>query len=323
MHEAIAVNAMFILQVGSELRNDVEFLKEEAKENQDVISVVAKNLSEFEFDGIKAVQETSKELTFDDCLKLIDELVEKSDDARFEKMSKKISEIREQERQEAEKNNEKYDGKIKNPVVMKWVTAMVAQREDLNPELVKKVLDYSILTMEKTKRDVGEDGRMKLTIENAQSLITPTIINRIKGIVEKQGYEVDREYEKAIASYTMFYEEFNKQYREEIKNNPPDFIRKKLEEARSKATETIPHEQITELTKSVSQSEIVEVKKEILEVQEKEINKDNLDVNVDKTSLEINNSSKAQKNSKSNKEIETSNSIDSKVDSSEVTVEID
>ena len=273
MHEAILVNVNFLLQASSDLKNDAEFLKSEIEENEEVISVVAKNVKEFEFEGIKAVQESSKKLTFDDCLKLINELVEKSDDTRFEKVSKKIEEVREKERKEAEKNNQVWNGEIKEPRVMKWVTAMVAQRDDLDPQLVKKVLDYSILTMEKTKQDVGEDGKMQLTPENAQALITPTIINRIKASLEKQGVPLENNYEKAIAEYTMFYEDFNKQFRAKKRVEFADLIAKREQEEKEKnqgktSTNILSYTDVDEVTQTVSQEEINMVAAEILAAEE-------------------------------------------------------
>ena len=279
MHEAISVNANFLLQASLELKNDTEFLKAEIEENEEVISVVAKNIEEFELEGIKAVQESSKKLTIDDCLNLINEFIEKSDDVRFEKVKNKIDEVREAEKREIEErikageNIEPYDGEVKNPRVMKWVTAMVAQRDDLDPKLVKKVLDYSILTMEKTKQDVGEDGKMKLTLENAQLLITPTIINRIKASLEKQGIPLENDYEKAIADYTTFYEDFNKQFKAKKKIEFAKLIAQKEQEEKEKnqsktSTNMLFYTELGEVIQTVSQDEINMVTAEIIAAEE-------------------------------------------------------
>lgn len=278
MHEAILVNANFLLQASTDLKNDAEFLKSEIEENEEVISVVAKNVKEFEFEGIKAVQESSKKLTIDDCLTLIDELVEKSDDTRYEKIKAAVNKRG-----------------IDDPRVMKWVTAMVAQRDDLDPQLVKKVLDYSILTMEKTKQDVGEDGKMQLTLENAQALITPTIINRIKASLEKQGVPLESNYEKAIAEYTMFYEDFNKQFRAKKRVEFADLIAKREQEEKEKnqnqvSNDVISYTEVDEATQLVSQEDINMVAAEIIAAEE---NRESENIN-DKEKIQHNVSNKVK-----------------------------
>lgn len=135
MSTAIDKDVKLLEYASDELRNDKEFLKEKSSQNEKVIDYVVDNIQKFGLEGIKGVRESSRDFTIEDCITLIDEMAENSEDERYAKVKAKI-----QERG------------LDDVHTVRWVTAMAAQRDDINPELVKKVLNYSMLTMEKTKQ---------------------------------------------------------------------------------------------------------------------------------------------------------------------------
>lgn len=197
---AIAKDISFLSQASEALKNDKEFLREESLKNSEVIDYVVDNIQEFGLEGINGVRETSREFTIDDCMNLIDEMAEKGQDRRYEKVKNKIQEKG-----------------LDDIHTVRWVTAMVAQRDDINSDLVKKVLNYSILTMEKTKQDLSETGEMKTNIENVQELITPQILNRLKGKLEIQGVEIDGAIQEKLDNYQEFYKDYHAKFQEEKK----------------------------------------------------------------------------------------------------------
>ena len=178
-----------------EIRNNREFLQMKSSQNEKVIDYVVDNIVDFGLEGIKGVRESSKEFTVEDCLKLIDEMAAKGEDTRYQKVKDKV-----QERG------------VNDPCVVRWITAMAAQRDDLTPDLIKRVLNYSVLTAEKTRQDLTESGEMQLDINSMQELITPQILNKLLGRLEIQGIETDSILQQKITQYTEFYDEYHKKF---------------------------------------------------------------------------------------------------------------
>lgn len=193
MTEAIQNDPSILELAAKELKENFDFMREQSRGNEAVIDVVVSKTDEFNFDAIQAVRESSRELTVNDCMDLIDQYIEKNKDPRYQKVKDKIIERG-----------------IEDPHTMKWVTAMVAQMDDVSPELMKKILDYSILTMEKTKKDIGNDGEMHVDIGASTALIKPEILEKILEKVKAAGYEVDPTLEERLGSYKEFNEGFQK-----------------------------------------------------------------------------------------------------------------
>lgn len=200
MSTAIDKDVKLLEYASDELRNDKEFLKEKSSQNEKVIDFVVDNIQKFGLEGIKGVRESSRDFTIKDCITLIDEMAENSEDERYAKVKAKI-----QERG------------LDDVHTVRWVTAMAAQRDDINPELVKKVLNYSMLTMEKTKQDLTETGEMQINLDNMQELITPLILNRLKEKLQLQGINIEDELQQKLDNYQEFYDKYHAQFKEQKK----------------------------------------------------------------------------------------------------------
>lgn len=57
-----------------------------------MIDDVVDNIQKFGLDGIKGVRESSRDFTIEDCITLIDEMAENSEDERYAKVKAKIQE---------------------------------------------------------------------------------------------------------------------------------------------------------------------------------------------------------------------------------------
>lgn len=200
MSTAIDKDVKFLEYASDELRNDKEFLKEKSSQNEKVIDYVVDNIQKFGLEGIKGVRESSRDFTIEDCITLIDEMAENSQDERYAKVKAKI-----QERG------------LDDVHTVRWVTAMAAQTDDINPKLVKKVLNYSMLTMEKTKQDLTETGEMQINLDNMQELITPLILNRLKEKLQLQGINIEEELQQKLDNYQEFYDKYHAQFKEQKK----------------------------------------------------------------------------------------------------------
>lgn len=195
MLDAIKEDAEFLNNAASDLRENPNFMRIVSDKNEDVIGMVVQQIEDFNFDAIQAVRESSRELTIEDCMTLVDQYIETHDDPRYQKVKDKI-----QERG------------MDDPRTMKWITAMVAQMDDVSPDLMKKIVDYSMLTMEKTRRDLDQDGKMVMNMDVAQAMITPLMLRKLMERAEENGVILDEGMHQAVDSYIEFYDEFRPQF---------------------------------------------------------------------------------------------------------------
>ena len=198
MDLAIDQDVNVLKYASEEIKNNKEFLKTKASQNEKVIDYVVNNVGEFGLEGIKGVRESSREFTVDDCMSIIKEMATKGEDARYQKVIDKVNERG-----------------ADDPCVVRWITAMAAQRDDLSPDLIKRVLNYSVLTAEKTRQDITENGEMHLDIDSMQELITPKIIERLSGKLESQGIKTDDSLQQKIDRYKEFYDEYHEKFVEQ------------------------------------------------------------------------------------------------------------
>ena len=231
INAAIITDVTAIEFASDEIKNNKDFLKEQCFNNEELIEYATDNIDSFGLEGIKGIEEASRSITVDNSMSIIDEMVEKGNDERYSKVKSKIEE----------------KGKD-DLLIMKWTTAMVAQRDDVSPEYVKYVLNYSILTMETIKRDLNENGEIKVNLESAQQLITPRIINRLIDKSKAQGFELDSETQKKLDSYVEFYYDYNEKFAEqkrkrheiENKENKKHIKIEEIEEGISNELDDIP-----------------------------------------------------------------------------------
>lgn len=177
-------------------------------------------------------------------------MAKNSEDKRYEKVKTKI-----QERG------------LDDVHTVRWVTAMVAQRNDMSPELVKKILNYSILTMEKTKQDLTEKGEMQINLDNMQELITPLILNRLKEKLQLQGINVEGALQQKLDNYQEFYDKYHAQFKQQ---------KKQANKAKIDLTD------INQATENVKISDIQFETKEIKET----VANENKDIDIDTQKLE-------------------------------------
>ena len=222
------------------LKNDYEFLKTQSSKQEKVIDYVVDNMNDFGLEGIKGVRESSKDFTVDDCLGIINEMAENSDDERYKKVKQKVMERG-----------------IEDVHTVRWVTAMVAQDDNISPESVNKILNYSMLTMEKTRKSLTKSGEMEINQGNMQELITPLILNRLKGKLQAQNIDIDKNLQKKLDEYTKFYDEYHEKFKEQkMKNRKEKLTPKDVEQA----TEDVRSGEIN--------SEIQEIKEKVTEERE-------------------------------------------------------
>ena len=224
MKEAIKEDAKFLEFASEELKNNYDFIKEVTRENYKTVEYIVQNRDNFGLEGIKGAKETTRELTVEDYMAIIDDMAKKSNDARYQKVRDKV--------QEKGPNDAK---------VVKWITAMVAQnRDNVNIENFQKVFDNAILTMTKIQRDLNDNGEINLSLENAHELITPRILNELREAATEKGLEITPEQEKLFEEYEKFHKEYNSKWTEKKKqdrkletlNITPKDIEAKTENAR-------------------------------------------------------------------------------------------
>lgn len=200
MSSAMDKDVKFLEYASDDLKNDKEFLKEKSSQNEKVIDYVVDNIQEFGPEGIKGVRESSRNFTLEDCINLIDEMAQNSEDERYAKVKNKI-----QERG------------IDDIHTVRWVTAMAAQRDDINPESVKKILNYSMLTMEKTKQGLTGKEEKQINPNDVQELITPLILNRLKEKLQLQGINIEEGLQQKLDNYQEFYDKYYTEFKEQKK----------------------------------------------------------------------------------------------------------
>lgn len=244
MIEAVKEDAKVLEHTPDQLKNNYEFIKETSRKNYEIVEHVVEHIEEYKLEAIKGARDTTREISLDNCISIINEMAEKSDDERYKKVKNKIKEKG-----------------IDDVRAMRWVTAMVAQDDNVSPEMLKKVLDYSILTMSKTKKDLNEQGKEKVSIDNIQEMITPQILNKLKEKALQQEIEIDADLDKKLEEYTGFYNNYSQSFKEEkakqIKSK--DKYNNKDTE---KVTETASLEGVKEEIRVISE----EIKKEREEV---------------------------------------------------------
>ena len=167
-------------------------------------------------------------------------MAENSDDERYKKVKQKVMERG-----------------IEDVHTVRWVTAMVAQDDNISPESVNKILNYSMLTMEKTRKSLTKSGEMEINQDNMQELITPLILNRLKGKLQAQNIDIDKNLQKKLDEYTKFYDEYHEKFKEQkMKNRKEKLTPKDVEQA----TEDVRSGEIN--------SEIQEIKEKVTEERE-------------------------------------------------------
>ncbi len=206
----VAVNATLISAIaiqnpqiafalaGSELKNDMNFMKDIASKNENVIDSVIKDLNGFGNEGIKGIKQASRDYSMNDCTKLISDMAEVSDDKRYAKVQSKLQEAG-----------------TDNVCAMRWVTAMAAQNENVDPETVNRALNYSILTMEDAKRNMAEVGDQAVNKETMLQLITPHILHKLVNNLEKQGHTISPEMLARLEDYEASYNEYHDKFVEQ------------------------------------------------------------------------------------------------------------
>lgn len=203
MKEAIKQDANLLKNVDPSLKNDYKFMKEVTEAKYEAVEQVIKNRKDFGLEGIKGARETTKELTVEECMKIIDEMAEHDENNRYRRAKEKI-----------------IQKGLDDSRIVKWVTAMVAQNKDnVSTENFQKIFDYSILTMTKIQKDLTEDGNIKVTKENTAELIRPYILNKLREAAIEKGLEVSQEQEQLFKEYEEFHERYMEKFYEQRKQN--------------------------------------------------------------------------------------------------------
>jgi len=208
MKEAIKEDINLLQYADQSLRNDYKFMKEITEENYKAVEHVIRNRESFGLEGIKGAKETTRELTMEEYMAIIDEMAQTSEDDRYRRVKEKIS--------------EKGTNDLR---AVKWVTAMVVQnRDNVSVETFQKVFDNAILTMTKIQKDLTDSGEIKVSKENAYELITPHILNQLREAAIEKGLEISEEQENLFKEYEEFHREYSEKLREKKRQENSNLI---------------------------------------------------------------------------------------------------
>lgn len=240
MENAITKEASLLNFASQELKNNSDFMRKVSKNNPKVIGQVVKDISKFSLESVSAVRDVSKEFTIEDSLAVIEEKAQTSEDIRYQKVLNKVENI----------------GK-EHPLTIKFLTAMLAQNDTLEPEKVEDVLNYSILTMEKFKQEGEKDGKLEVNKDNLSQLITPIVLKKLMKKQQEQGIELDTELAARIDEYMNFYKEYSAQYaamrREEREKNEQN------SKAQKEESHSVPSkDNQNDVEKAISPQEVVD-----------------------------------------------------------------
>lgn len=213
MSSVIRKDATFLKYASEELKNDGDFLRNEALQNEDVIKYVADNAEEFGLKGVEGVRESSTDyiISNQEYSQIIDNKAQ--EEARYKNAKEKIKE-------HTDKGNKGTATFI--------AAAVVSQSENVNEEFARRTVNYAILTMETIKHDLSEAGEMKIDLETVKQrrLVTPVVLDRLVQKLEEQGISLDREITQNIDNYKNFYNEYMARVREQIRKGQGQKISK-------------------------------------------------------------------------------------------------
>ena len=190
--------ADFLRYASEEIKNDFNFLREQAENNSEVIDYVVDHLSEFGKESIEAVREVSKDLTVNDIINNIE-----TDDPVFQALKDSI-----------EKRGKD------NPSTVREVTAYLAKEDlEVRPETLNNIINYSLLTMETYKRKLEAHEIEELTLEDLKNFVQPSILNRLKEKMELQGMPIDEKTQQRIEECSEFYRYCNEMFKQKRKED--------------------------------------------------------------------------------------------------------
>lgn len=182
---------------GNSLKNDSQFLKDLASQNDEVVDVIVANSKEYNTKCISEIQQVAKNSSMLQCMNTCKNLSEKTGDKRYSSVEKYI---------EAHGSN---DSKS-----FLAATAMSAQKEDLDPDSIKKIFNYSLLTMEKITREMSASEDYVPTKEHLLELVSAINIRKLRGTLEKQGIPLSPEMQQQLDNYEIFQRNYVEKYKE-------------------------------------------------------------------------------------------------------------
>ena len=195
----IASNVGILKFVSDEMKDHYELMSLASKENEIVQDYVALNKEEFGNNGIAAVRDNIETEAKDIGIEQIEER-RNDEDERFAKVADKIKEV----------------GK-ENSRVMRYMTAMLAQGQEIDSKEAKKIIEYAILQMEMADREKDENGNLKTSLEETMKLLPTQLLDKV---VEKSGILKEMpELEPKIEEYRKRREEYSKQFKKQKREN--------------------------------------------------------------------------------------------------------
>ena len=196
MVRAISLDISAIKYADKNILNSYDVFREASVNNTEVITYVIDNEKDLGIDAICGVRDTAKENTFDAFMNVIEENIDKGNDARFEKVRSKIEERRED-----------------NPAKIKWAVAMAAQSEEINPGLINDAINYASLSRIRLEKRVEENADYEFSTDDALELITPHTLNCL--IDKLPSREMSSDIQLKVGKYNKFYEGFSKSFRQQ------------------------------------------------------------------------------------------------------------
>lgn len=215
---AIQEKGANILKYASEeVKNDYEFLKEQTFKDRKIIDFAIENASELGNDGIDGIRKASVKMTTDELWNAI-----KSDDPNFVKFVEKMG-------------KREWDEDTKAKIYAAYLSSRFT---NATPEQLKAAVEMSVknslLNMERIKKDLDENGEMKLSSQNMIILTSPAIYTNLLLKLETQGEHIDENLQQKLNQYLEFYKEYQQRY-SEYKDKNAELTLKMIKEGKSEA----------------------------------------------------------------------------------------
>lgn len=198
MKAALSKDISSIVYADEKILNSYDVFKEASVNNEKVIDYAIENNESLGNNAIDAVRDTAKENADNDYMQVVEENASKDVDKRFKKVKAKIEEKGED-----------------NPAKMRWITAMAAKADKVEPALIKEALDYVSLSKIKLERADVNNEDYQITTDDYMQLVSPTILSRL---IEKADIkELDPQMQQRLSEYTEFYQGFTERFNQQKK----------------------------------------------------------------------------------------------------------
>lgn len=200
MSGLIALDVTALAYLGSELKDNYDYLYQESNKNDKVIDYVALNGDAFGLNGIKGVRQSSREYSEEKGTGILEELAKIGEDPRYAKVLTKVKE------------------NPKVPQDMRYISAMLAQSKNIDSNIVIKIVDYAILSMNRIQKELDSNGNEKLDQNLMMGLVEPKILHKLIDNIRDKSLDLSPLLKK-LEEYEKWYLNYKEKYIENRRRN--------------------------------------------------------------------------------------------------------